>query len=307
MPAAKTAGSPHLVTVGHCVYDIRDYVEKFPQPDKTVLLRMPSKVSGGGSAANVAVNACKLGVSAGLISNIGDDRHGKFILEELHSFGVDTKQVKVFPGRTGLSVVLIDKRGEVEVIEDLGVADRVRAIDEKCIANASMLHIAGGSYQMMEAASKIAHKHKIPICFDPGRSASKLGEHKLWKILRRCHYLITNRGEIEGLLGRRGAISDCRYLSKKYRLCVIFKGGRKPTMAFCPGKKEISVPIFKVKPVDTLGAGDAFAGGFVSGIMLGRTLKDCCRLANAAAASKILHAGAQSMPKMEWIRKRFGI
>jgi ribokinase len=295
---------PKLVTVGHCVYDIRDYVEEFPQPDKTVLLRMPSKVSGGGSAANVAVNARKLGVSSGLISNIGDDRHGKFLLEELHSFGVDTRQVRVFPGMTGLSVVLIDKHGEVEVIEDLGVADRVRAIDEGYIKGASLVHIAGGSYQMMDAASKIAHTHHVPICIDPGRSASRLGEHKLGKILRRCQYLITNRGELAGLLGASSAPAACKYLSKKYKLRVIYKGGRKPTLVFKDGEAA-SVPIFKVTPLDTLGAGDAFAGGLVSGIINDMPLKDAARLANAAAAAKILHAGAQSMPHREWIEKRF--
>jgi ribokinase len=123
--------------------------------------------------------------------------------------------------------------------------------------------------------------------------------------LRRCQCLITNRGEIEGLLGRRGAVSDCRLLSEKYGISVIYKGGRRPTLVFEAGRKAASVPIFPVKAVDTLGAGDAFAGGIVSGIIMGMPLAAAARLANAAAAAKILHQGAQSMPHLEWIEKRF--
>ena len=70
---------PRAVTIGHIVYDIRNYVEEFPEPDHTAIMRMHPKVSGGGSAANVALNLCRLGIPAGVIGNVASDRHGKIL------------------------------------------------------------------------------------------------------------------------------------------------------------------------------------------------------------------------------------
>ncbi|MCX6769963.1 MAG: carbohydrate kinase family protein, partial [Candidatus Micrarchaeota archaeon] len=147
-----------IATVGHIVYDIRNYVEAFPDPDRTALMRMHPKVSGGGSAANVAVNLAKLGFKSGVIGNVGDDRHGKFLLSDLKEFGVDISQVRTFPGMTGLSVIIIDAQGEVRVIEDLGVADRRRTIDPDYLKNSQFLHMSGCAFHLLDSASKIAGK-----------------------------------------------------------------------------------------------------------------------------------------------------
>ena len=77
-----------LACVGHLVYDIRDYVEAFPSADRTVRLRLPSQISAGGSAANVALNAIRLNHSSGLVASVGDDLHGRFLLSELACEGI---------------------------------------------------------------------------------------------------------------------------------------------------------------------------------------------------------------------------
>jgi len=295
-----------LATVGHIIYDIRDYVEELPQKDKTVKLRMPAKVSGGGSAANVAVNACKLGIPSGVIGNIGNDRHGKFLLEELHSFKVDTSQVRKFHGASGLSVILIDKNGEVEVIEDYGVADRRRLIDEKYVRSAEFLHMSGCSIHHLEAASRAAEKEGLPISFDPGRAASKLGERKLSKILRRTKYLIVNRREIIALTGREDIFHACEEMSEKYGLKCIIKQGGSDTLLI-GDKLHARVPPFNVKCIDTIGAGDAFCAGFITGIMEKKSPAQAVRFANAVAAAKVLFKGAQSLPSRKYIHKRFKV
>lgn len=297
---------PSIVTIGHIVYDIRNYVEEFPQPDHTAIMRMHPKVSGGGSAANVAVNLCKLGFSAGVIGSVSSDRHGKFLLSDLKRFGVDVSQVKVFPGMTGLSVIIIDSHGEVRVIEDMGVADRRRAIDPDYIKESGFLHMSGCAPHMLESASRIAHSSGIPISFDPGRAASRLGERKLAQILQRCEYLIINRKELFAMTGSREE-SEAERLAKKYNLvCVIKQGGRE-IIVKTKEASSFKVEPFRVEPVDTLGAGDAFCAGFIAAVNEKRSLYEAVRFANAVAAAKVLRRGAQSLPSRKFISAKFKI
>ncbi len=297
---------PEIVTVGHIVYDIRNYVQQFPFPDQTAVMRMHPKAGGGGSAANIAVNLRKLGFSSGVIGSVASDRHGKFLLDELRRFKVDTSQVKVFRGMSGLSVIIIDAHGEVRVIEDFGVADHRRAIDKDYIRGAKFLHMSGCAKHLLESASKVAHSYGLPISFDPGRASSHMGEKKLSSILHRCDFLIINRKELFALTGSREETAAAE-LARKYNLvCVIKQGGRE-IIVKTKEASSFSVDPFKVRPVDTLGAGDAFCAGFISGIMEKRSLYESVRFANAVAAAKVLRKGAQSLPSRRFITGKFRI
>ena len=295
-----------IVAVGHIVYDIRNYVEEFPEPDHTAVMRMDPKVSGGGSAANVAVNLCKLGFNSGVVGNVGTDRHGKFLLSDLQRFGVDTSQVRVFRGMSGLSVIIIDANGEVRVVEDFGVADRRRAIDPDYIRESQFLHMSGCAFHLLDAASRVANQSGIPISFDPGRAASRLGERKLAPILKRAEYLIINRKELFAMTGSReeSAASD---LAKRHNLvCVIKQGGRE-IIVKTAAADSFTVDPFHVKPVDTLGAGDAFCAGFIAGVNERKSLFESVRFANAVAAAKVLRKGAQSLPSRRFIANKFKV
>jgi ribokinase len=297
---------PQIVTIGHAVYDIRNYVEAFPEPDRTAIMRMHPKVGGGGSAANVAVNLSKLGFSSGLIANVGNDRHGKAVISDLHRFGVDVSQVKVFRGMTGLSVIIIDGQAEVRVMEDLGVADRRRAIDPGYIRGAKFLHMSGCALHLLESASKIAHQAGITISFDPGRAASRLGEKKLAPIFHRADFLIINRKELFSITGSRDE-SAASELAKKYNLVCVIKQGAREIIVKTKEASSFIVEPFHVKPMDTLGAGDAFCAGFIAGISERKSLYEAVRFANATAAAKVLRKGAQSLPSRRFINEKFKV
>jgi ribokinase len=295
-----------IATLGHIVYDIRNYVEAFPEPDHTALMRMHPSVSGGGSAANVAVNLVRLGHKAGIIGSVASDRHGKFLLSDLHRRGVDISQVRVFRGMSGLSVIIVDAAGEVRVIEDLGVADRRRAIDEGCIGASDFFHMSGCAFHLLDAGSRAAHKAGVPISFDPGRAASRLGERKLAPVLKRCEFLIINRKELFAMTGSREE-SEAARLAKKYGLVCVIKQGAREIIVKTRDMSSFTVSPFHVKPVDTLGAGDAFCAGFVCGVVEKRSVYESVRFANAVAAAKVLRKGAQSLPSRRFIEKKFGL
>ncbi len=293
------------VTVGHFLYDIRDYVKDFPQPDATSVLMRPPSISPGGSAANVATNLVRLGHKAGLIANIGRDPHGKLIYNTLKRGGVDLSGVKKLDGRTGLSVILINSAGEVEVVEDLGVMDERRSFSEQYICSSRHLHLAGTPLSWLLPTSKIAHENRIPISFDPGRAASRLGEKALAPIFNRVQLLIINRHELKAITGSE-SITEAKRLGTQYDMQVVIKGGRKPAVV-CSPRGCYFIPGFKVDVVDTLGAGDAFDAGVISGRLNKWSLVESVKLGHACAAAKCLHEGAQSMPKRETVLKHFKI
>jgi len=297
---------PEIVTVGHAVYDIRNYVEEFPGADQTAAMRMHPKASGGGSAANVAVNLARLGHESGLVASLGNDRHGRFILSDLQRYGVDTSQVRVFPGMSGLSVIITDSKAEVRVIEDFGVADRRRAISEGYVRGAKFLHLSGCAFHLLDSASRTAHKAGIPISFDPGRAASRLGERRLSAILHRCDFLMINRKELFALTGSREE-SAAGALARKYGLVTVIKQGSRETIVNLKGEQSFSVDPFRVKAVDSLGAGDAFCAGFIAGVREKKSVFESVRFASAAAAAKVLRRGAQSLPSRRFIAKKFGV
>ncbi|MDE1798718.1 MAG: carbohydrate kinase family protein [Candidatus Micrarchaeota archaeon] len=295
-----------VVCVGHLVYDIRDYVEHFPQPDKTVFLTRAPAVGAGGSAANAALNCRRLGHKSGLVSNVGDDLHGRFLISELRREGIDARQVKlVRGGRTALSIILIDKTGEVQVVEDIGCVEGHRPIPPAYLGQARWVHLTGCAPHWLEMASAAAEKAGKPISFDPGRAASRLGLAALDKVLGRTELLVLNRKELQALTGS-SAYEEVRRLSRDYNCSVVLKQGHAPAVCCTSGRD-----LFEVKPfnapqvVDTLGAGDAFDAGIICGRLEGRSLRESIVMGHACSAAKVMHAGAQSMPGRATIKKLF--
>ncbi len=295
-----------VACVGHLVYDVRDYVKEFPQPDKTSFMRMPSQFGPGGSAANVSMNCLKLNHTAGLIATTGADLHGNYLIAELAKRGVDITRIKqIRKGRTGLSVILIDEHGQVMVIEDPGSADEPRNIESSFISSARWVHMTGCPLSWLEQASKNARKHEIPLSFDPGRAASHNGIKKLEKIIERVDVLILNQKELGAISGSQSK-EKIRTLSKEFNLTAILKVGHGPASVSTFGGALYDVPPFNApKVVDTLGAGDAFASGVICGRLEKRSFYEAVRMGHACAASKVMNAGAQGMPKREKIRKHF--
>ena len=119
-------------------------------------------------------------------------------------------------------------------------------------------------------------------------------------------YFIINRKELFSIAGSREE-SAASELAKKYDLvCVIKQGGRE-IIVKTKEASSFSVEPFHVKPVDTLGAGDAFCAGFIAGVNEKKSLYESVRFANAVAAAKVLRKGAQSLPSRRFITSKFKV
>ncbi|MCX6769263.1 MAG: carbohydrate kinase family protein, partial [Candidatus Micrarchaeota archaeon] len=129
---------------------------------------------------------------------------------------------------------------------------------------------------------------------------------KLAPIFKRCEYLIINRKELFSITGSREEAAAER-LAKKYNMICVIKQGAQEIIVKTKEASSFKVAPFRVKPVDTLGAGDAFCAGFIAGVNESKSIYESVRFANAVAAAKVMHKGAQSLPSRRFIKEKFRI
>lgn len=295
-----------LAAIGHILYDIRCYLQEFPKPDRTSFTNGRIKYSAGGSACNVAVAASRLGINSAMCGAIGFDDYGKYLIDNFISEGVDPTYVKIAYGEsTGVSIIAINAEGEVEIIEMLGANSALDKNDIKneLIEGASMLHMTGTEVGVLEKAAGFAAQKGVKVSFDPGRAISSRGYSRLMNILRNTDYVIVNKKEAVQLAEtsndkEASEIVDILEREVKKEITYVIKSGKDPVYVRSPSEAFLIHP-FNVQVVDTLGAGDTFAGGFVAGIINGMNVRNSAIQATAVAALKIQKEGAQSSPTLQ--------
>jgi len=250
----------------------------------------------GGSAANAIVGLARLGHSVGYVGKVGSDREGKFLLKSLKDEGVDTRGVIVSKeGRSGVVVGFVDERGERTMYVDPGVNDTLcfEEVDEGYVNNAEFLHVTSfvGERPFEAQRRLIQSLSDVRVSFDPGGLYARRGFEALRPVLKRSYVVFPNEMELRLLTGR-GCEEGARALVEEGVSIVAVKLGGMGCYV-TDGKEEFLVKAFKVRVVDTTGAGDAFCAGFLHGLLSGKDLYTCGKLANFVAGRKIERAGAR--------------
>ena len=292
-----------LVCLGHVLYDIRCYLDSFPLPDKMSIMAGRLKHSGGGSAANVAVNSTKLGLKTGMIGKVGFDDYGWFVVQNFRNCGVDTDHILVdFKNPTGVSLILVNGEGIPEFIQMIGASEPIlpKEIQAEYIQKARHLHMSGTNLEALIHTSKIAKDSGVTVSLDSGRKKSELGLKKLKPILENVDTLIINSHEAKVMLGLEGnakTLDAAKVMKKKIGKdkTYVIKGG-KENIVVCSPNGDFVVPSFKVAVKDTIGAGDAFGAGFLAAFLRGKNLEDAVVYGAACGSLKCTEEGAQSAP-----------
>lgn len=295
---------PDLVTIGHVLTDVRMFVDRFPKPDEEAKTANLS-FGGGGSAANVAVGASRLGVKSGFIGAIGFDTFGQVLLEELKHQGVDVTYVKVeTAANSGLTFMAVNKKGEVIMFGYTGASDKLSPSDlnKDYISSAEHIHITGLSFETALAAAGIAREAKVAVSFDPGRLMARLGLKKISPLLRYVDQILLNHEEATELTGKDKPEDAAKVLIKAGPKTIIVKKGADGVFVMTPDKK-FSIPTYAVDVVDTTGAGDAFSAGFITAQLEGKDIEKSVEFANATANLKITKLGARSLPTRKEVER----
>ena len=267
----------------------------------------------GGAPMNTIVGVSRLGVSAGAIAAVGDDEFGKFLIEELKRNDVDISEVKVKKGmRTTIAFVankpvsgersflFYRKPWTVETADSALSADD---IDLECVAKASVLHVSGFALSQnpcREAVFKtIIHARKVgvKISFDPTLRIdvwdSMATLRKIYsRALELSDIATFSREEAEFILGSSEAEEAARRALGYGIEIVGIKLGEKGSLLMSKDGITVQAPAFRVKAIDTTGAGDGWNAGVLVGLCKGWELEKCATVANAIGAMVVTKRGA---------------
>ena len=292
-----------IVCIGHVLYDIRCYVDNFPSPDKLAVIMGRLKSGIGGSTANSAVTASKLGLKCGIIGKVGFDEYGWSVIQSFRNYDINMDHILVdFSNPTGVSLITVDKEGTPEFVQMIGASEPIspEEIRPEYIGTSRHLHMTGLNMEALVKSSEIAKDFGKTVSFDPGRKKSDLGYRILLPVLENVDMLLVNQSEAKGLLGadQDMEITD---VMKKLRERIgknktyVVKGGYRNLLVYSP-TGDFSVSPFNVKVVDTIGAGDAFDASFVTAFLKGKNLEDAAIYGAACGSLKCECEGAQSAP-----------
>ena len=273
----------------------------------------------GGSSANIAVALTKLGGRCKLLTSVSDDALGRFVLNQLKNYNVDTTLVKSTKGEARISFAIVESRIEdhQSIIYRHGAADlqmNKRHIEKVDFTNFSCLIFTGTCLAAEPSRSAVflaiekAKYANIPIILDIDYrpytwTSSQEASQVYLKASSLCDILIGNDDEF-GVLAMKfeDSFQQAKELSKNISL-VIFKKGEKGSVTLF-NNKEITKGIFPVKALKPTGAGDAFMGAFIGSLLNVKSVEESIVIGSAAAAIVVTKVGcAPAMPMQNEIEE----
>jgi len=255
----------------------------------------------GGSAANTIIGVTQLGGTARFLGKVGDDPYGKFYREDLKKAGVFF-DASPGDGITGRCLVLVTPDGERTMLTHLGICGQLMPDDitEEDIGQAKMIYIEGYLWdspparEACMAVLKVAKRlgKKVAFTVSDPFVVCRYKDEFLRLIPKWIDLLFCNLDEGRELTGQdneKDVISFIGELAPQVAMTLGDEG------AIVYDRGEIhSVQTEKIKPVDTNGAGDAFAGGFLYRYLRGYSLESCAKLGNCFSGLIVSQMGARN-------------
>jgi ribokinase len=282
-----------IVVVGSVNMDLIVRCARLPQPGETVTGH-GMDVATGGKGANQAVAAARLGAQVSFVGCVGDDAFGEQALQKLRAEGVDTSQVAVEPGGTGVAMIMVESSGQNCIALHPGANAQlsVARVDASAslISRASMLVCQLESpLPSVRRAIEIARQARVPVLLNPAPAQPLPAE-----LLEQVDVLIPNETEaaiVAGMPPSRGATETAQQLRSLGVRTVIVTLGERGTCVLAEGDLRL-MPAQRVRAVDTTGAGDAFVGAYAVAREQGIALWESVAFAQTMAAISVTRPGA---------------
>ena len=253
----------------------------------------------GGSAANTIVGLARLGCKVGFIGKVSRDKEGALLLEDFCKEGVDTNGViHAKHGKSGSVLGFVDKKGARALCIDPGVNDTIKfeEINMEYVSQARFLHLTSFvGEKSFRTQKKLLEtlQNSVKVSFDPGVLYARRGLSSLEPIIKRAYVLMPNSIELELLTGKTDYCKGADFLvGRGVKIVAVKLGG--DGCYVTDGRERHLIEAFRVKAVDTTGAGDAFCAGFLYGLLNGKSLYECGRLGNFVASRCVMKMGARA-------------
>jgi sugar/nucleoside kinase (ribokinase family) len=264
----------------------------------------PARETSGGSAANSMAGVAALGLNAGFIGQVADDQLGAIFAHDMQSLGVrfDTPPLKDGPP-TGRCLILVTPDAQRTMNTSPGASHELtpQAIDEDMVRSAAVTFLEGYLWgperprAAMLRAAEIAHLAGRTVAFTLSESLCIPGRREGVQAMidaGAIDLLFANEDEVQHLTGSSDLERAIGELSPKVATLVVTRGAAGSLAVEENQRAQIAaVPVERV--VDTTGAGDLFAAGFLAARCRGHALQRCLEAGALAAAEIISHFGAR--------------
>ena len=274
----------------------------------------PPSLSSGGTCANVAAGLSKLGLKVKFFGTVGNDIYGKHVLEEMKNDNVDTRNLIVLDEHsTAMVIGIVQSNSERSLFvwpPEGGAHEYLEfsLIDKEHLLESDWLHVSGISLRndpiktTMIEVMKLFKENNIPISFDLNIRAELWGldlefKETVYEAISYSDYIFGNSDEEIIPLTEKKTINEAAKAIIKENQTLICRNGSKSVLAF--NKNNLTKrAVFKISPKDSIGAGDAFNTGFISGVLQDKPIDEAIDSGNAVAAYKLLGYGARHLPNV---------
>lgn len=295
---------PEVVVVGDIDTDNFYIVPAIPTWDEGILVTEVYERPGG-KGANTASALSRLGIDTGMLSACGDDQFGAIAINGLKTNRVDTSGVTIIPGgRTYHCIMMLDPSGEKAILViDTGLIYPPKYVLQNqlpYLLTARHAHFIGIDPLRMAGAMKAAKEARLTVSVD--LDAAYQGLDACRQAIKWADIVFVNR-QGAGTLFPGANVDEAlpQLLALGPSIAVITSG--KEGACASNGSRIERVPAFKVRVIDTTGAGDVFSASFVYGYLKQWKLDKTLRFASAAAALSVGGIGGQSaLPTIEKIQ-----
>jgi sugar/nucleoside kinase (ribokinase family) len=278
----------------------------------------PAVETSGGSAANTTVGLASLGARAAFVGKIKDDPLGRAFAHDISAAGVAFATAPASAGpSTGRCYVLVTPDGERTMNTYLGAAQDLHPsdIDAETVAASAVVYLEGYLWDPKNAkdaflkAAKIAHdaERKVALSLSDAFCVDRWRDEFLQLMRSRTVDLIfANEAELRSLYQSSDFDAAVRALRGDIDIAVVTRSEKGCLVIGPDGNAAVSAfPIERV--VDTTGAGDLFAAGFLHGLARGADDRTCGRLGALAAAEVIQHLGARPQTSLKDLARDNGL
>ncbi len=287
--------------------EARVHVEK--HEDYHHLLDMKLKCAGG-SAANTITDLSMKGWKCSFIGELGNDETGKFVEDELKSYKIKLITTKT-GGVTGSCGIIVHDDGKYSVLFKEGASDDIKISDEMLaeVRTCKLFHSSPfASFKSLEslktqaALAKEAKKSGVVVSVSPGRLYTEVIAHDrnsekgklIEDLLKNSEIMFINQNENFFLSNERGYEKASMKILEEFKSKIICITLGKLGCYVRTRKEGFLIPAHSTNVVSTLGAGDAFAAGFLDAYLKNKTVKECAKEGNWFASICVQHTNPKN-------------
>jgi sugar/nucleoside kinase (ribokinase family) len=287
---------PQVLVIGELNVDIvATGLRALPEMGAEILVQ-DCELSLGSASAIFAVGMSKLGHNVTFVSHVGRDSFGDFCIAKLKQLGIATSNVvRKANEKTGVTLALSGKKDRALITYPGAIASLTAdRVNDSLLRKHDHVHLTSYYLQKRLQPSfpeilRRAQALGLTTSFDPNSDPSARWNSKINSVLKYTDVLFVNEREAMKLTKAKTARAALKMLGGKSP-CVVVKRGAKGAIAI-QNNELFTDSGFKVKAVDTTGAGDSFDAGFLTAYLMKQPLVECLRFGNACGAMSAISIG----------------